>query len=241
MLNMKDKPKSSRWRNYCLATVAITTNLAAVSAMVLSNAGNRSIASFEFPQYLPLDLGKATIASDNNFSNLTSDSQNQPETVEVRPEVVEAKQQYTYLQKKLPVSLKLVYLSNTRGEVASYISKYTKVAPQALKTKRVLHTKEIGHHIVFRDSDRAYLSSCISPRSPSSVDKKQFSQYRYQNDFTPEVLWQWLWGKSSIRDRRCLWVHLSAPIVTDSQTTHKALEATWQELYHWWLPNFPSL
>ena len=230
---------NKKWRNYFLIATAISTNFTAVFALIIPQAGHRSVADFKFPQYIELDSAKAMATKD--FVDLTQFNQASSTAAEVQPEIVEAHQKYQYKQGKSPVSLEITYLSNTRGDVLSYLQKYAKIAPQAIQNQATSRFPAIGHHTLFQDRDRAYLSSCISPRSLSSVDQKQFSKYRYQNDLTLEVAWQWLQGKSSIRDRRCLWVHLSTPLVTDSQTAFNTLESAWKEVYQWWLPNFPAL
>ncbi|MGD1918810.1 MAG: cyanoexosortase A system-associated protein, partial [Pleurocapsa sp.] len=62
-----------------------------------------------------------------------------------------------------------------------------------------------------------------------------------QNDLKPHIGWEWIQGKASIRDRRCLWVNLSTPLVLDSQPAYSSLETAWREIYPWLSQNFPSL
>ena len=148
------------------------------------------------------------------------------------------------------ISLDISYLVGTRGDVETYLREYTDIPPETIKAKKVKHIEGVGYHALFANGDRqgdsksnrAYLSSCISPRSLSNVTQKQFSQFRYQNDLQLQVGLDWLQGKASIRDRRCLWILLSTPIMqSDPKTAYQVLENTWQDLYQWWLPNFPRL
>ena len=229
---------NKKWRNYLAIAMTISTNCAIVLALILPKAGHNPVADFEFPKYIKLDSGK-TFASTGSTNSVKIEPV-RSQSIEVQPETIKADRKYEYVEKS-PVSLEIRYLSNARGDVMSYLHKYTEISPKTLQDKKISQLKGIGHHILFRDRDRAYLSSCISPRSPSNVDREQFSRYRYQNDLTLEVGWEWLLGKSSIRDRRCLWVHLSTPLVTDSQNAYSLLESTWKEIYQWWLPNFPAL
>jgi cyanosortase A-associated protein len=222
----------NQWRSYCLVITAISLNLATIYALINPTVANRPVTNFQFPQQIKLPSAKAISANDAPKVIKSSSSS---------AEIIETRQKYKYTQENLPISLEISYLVNTRGDVASYIQTYTKIATEAITSEKTAQIKQVGYHTLLSDGDRAYLSSCISPRSLSNVTQKQFSQYRYQNDLNLQIGWQWLLGKASIRDRRCLWVHLSTPLVSDSQTAYETLEATWQELYQWWLPNFPAL
>jgi cyanosortase A-associated protein len=224
--------EQNQWRSCCLAITAISINLVTIYAIINPAVANRSVTDFQFPQQLKLPSAKSIIAinsTDVIKFNSSSD------------EVIKARQKYEYTQAESPISLEMSYVINTRGEVTSYLQNYTKIAPEAIEAQKTAQIKQVGDYTLLTDRDRAYLSSCISPRSLSNVTQRQFSQYRYQNDLNLQVGWQWLLGKASIRDRRCLWVHLSTPLVSDSQTAYKTLETTWQALYQWWLPNFPAL
>ena len=227
--------RNNQWRNYFLIAIAISTHLVAVCALVLSTVGNRTVANFEFPQRL--QLNSSSIFTSLDFPH-TIESSLEPTDKE---EIVKAQQKYQYISKKPAISLEMSYLVNTRGNVPAYLQKYTEIAPEAIDKKQVGHIETVGHHAFFTYGDRAYLSSCISPRSLASVSPKQFSQYRYQNDLKLSVGWNWLQGKASIRDRRCLWVNLSTPVISDSQTAYQSLEVVWQDLYRWWMSNFPPL
>jgi len=224
--------EQNQWRSSCLAITAISINIVTIYALINPNVGNRSVADFEFPQEIEFNSGKAFISSDSADVTKASPSP---------AEIVKASQSYRYTQGKSPIDLEISYLANTRGGVEAYLQKYTKIEPEAIQSEEIVQMDNIGYHALLTSGDRAYLSSCISPRSPSSVTPRQFSQYRYQNDLNLRVGWEWLQGKASIRDRRCLWVHLSTPLVSDSQTAYKTLEATWREIYQWWLPNFPAI
>jgi hypothetical protein len=143
-------------------------------------------------------------------------SQNKAGTAtETKTETIQARQKYQYSQGGV-IDLEISYLVSTR--------------------------EGVGYHAVLTDHNRAYLTSCISPRSPSNVTQKQFSQYRYQNDLQRQIGLDWLQGKASIRDRRCLWVLLSTPVTHgNSQVANLALETAWKDIYQWWLPRFPDL
>ena len=215
-------------RNSWLAVSCVGINLAVIYSLIVPGVGNRAVADFEFPQRL--DLGSKAIAKPNL---------DQLEAVE--SEVIKARQKYQYWQDGREIDLDISYLVGTRGSVETYLQ-YTAIAPQVIKAKEIKQIEKVGYHTVFNDRDRAYLSSCISPRSLSNVTQKQFSEQRYENDLQLPVVLNWMQGKASIRDRRCLWVLLSTPITEgNSQSAYRALETAWKDVYRWWLPNFPSL
>lgn len=230
-----------QWRSYFLAIASIVTNLAVVCGLIVPTVGNRPVANFEFPDRFSLNSAQAIAVKSRQLSRKTNKQER---------EVIEAHQKYQYIQDNHKLSLIMSYLVGTRGDVETYLQDYTDIAPEIIKAKKVKHIEGVGYHTLFANGDRqgnsksshAYLSSCISPRSLSNVTQEQFSQFRYQNDLQWQVGLDWLQGKASIRDRRCLWVLLSTPIMqSDPKTAYQVLENAWKELYRWWLPNFPPL
>lgn len=236
--NFKKVIAQHQWRNYYLVLIAVGTSVVAIYALINPRAGNQPIANFEFPKQIQLDSGTFSAAKES--SNLAQNSE-QSQVAVSRQEKIKSTQQYQYVRDGLETILEINYLVNTRGEVESYLQQYTNISSEAIKNKTIAHTEAVGYYALLEDNDRAYLSSCVSPRSLSNVTQKQFSHYRYQNDLKLQIGWEWLLGKSSIRDRRCLWVHLSTPLVADSQTAYQTLETTWQEVYLWGSQNFPPL
>ncbi|HEY9770402.1 MAG TPA: cyanoexosortase A system-associated protein [Coleofasciculaceae cyanobacterium] len=223
----------NQWRSNFLVISSIGINLAVVYALIVPAVGYRSTADFKFPESLSLNSATAIAVK----SNLTK-----PKAKTLSTEIIKSRKKYKYVLDKQEIDLDLNYLVGTRGDVETYLQSYTSLPASIIRAKTVKHKKETGFYTVFSDRDRVYLSSCISPRSPSSVTQRQFSQHRYQNDFQFQVGLDWLKGKESIRDRRCLWVHLSTAITqSDTQAAYEALEAVWVDLYQWWLPNFPPL
>jgi len=217
-----------KWRSYMLAATSISINLALVYTFLIPNAGNRQVANFSFPQ--SFSNAKA-IATAKNISPTTSTT-----------EKIETSQQYQYNQNGRAIALQINYLVGTRGDVGTYLANYTEIDAEIIKKKAIAQVENIGYHALLSDNKQAYLTSCISPRSPSNVTQRQFSQNRYQNDLNWHTGWQWLQGKASIRDRRCLWVLLSTPTTPDNiKADYQALETAWRDIYQWWLPNFPAL
>ena len=225
----------TQWRNYLLIVSSISINLAVVYSFLIPTAGNRQVAEFEFPQNF--DTAQAIA-----FPNLEAIATPQNFTNQQQTEVIKARQQYKYTKNGRAIALEINYLVGTRGDVTAYLQNYTDISEQTIKTKSIGQIEGIGHHALFRDNQQAYLTSCISPRSLSNVTQKQFSQYRYENDLNWQTGWKWMQGQASIRDRRCLWVLLSTPATKDSiKADYQALETAWEDIYQWWIPNFPKL
>jgi cyanosortase A-associated protein len=217
-----------QWRSYLLTVTGITLHLALAYSFLLPTAGNRQVAEFKFPQGFNRAIAIAGTFSPNKAGTAT--------------ETIQARQKYQYSQGGQAIALEISYLVGTRGDVATYLENYTTINAEAIKGKSIKQLEGVGYHALLTEDNRAYLTSCISPRSPSNVTQKQFSQYRYQNDLQWQIGLDWLQGKASIRDRRCLWVLLSTPVTRgNSQVANLALETAWKEVYQWWLPRFPDL
>jgi len=216
------------WKSSCLMLAGIGTYITTAYVIIVPQAGNRSVASFQFPQKIKLN-STTTIEAKLSQTSTTN------------KQAFKASHQYQYLQDGQPINLKINYIINTRGNVDTYLQHHTSIAPEIIKNKTIKQIEGVGYHALFATGDRAYLTSCISPRSPSNITQRQFSQYRYKNDLKWKVIGRWLQGKASIRDRRCLWINLSTPLTTNTQTAYQSLETAWQEVYQWWLPNFPPL
>jgi cyanosortase A-associated protein len=218
-------------RNYLLAITSISINLCLVYALVVPSVSDRSVADFEFPE--------SFAGSNQIFASKTSNDNSQ---AEAKIEQIKTSQQYQTIQDGREIDLAISYLVGTRGDVETYLQDYTSIDAKAIKGKKIQQLDQIGYHALVTDNNRAYLTSCISPRSLSSVTQRQFSQQRYEHDLDWQIAFDWLRGKASIRDRRCLWVLLSTPVnQANSQTTEQVLETAWKDIYRWWLPNFPSL
>lgn len=215
-----------RWRSRALIVAGISINLAAIYTFLVPAAGNRPVAKFELPH-------KFGLAEQIAAPSI-------PKQIETDLESIQAHQQYQY-GREGTISLEISYLVDTRGGVDTYLRNYTDISKEAIDAKIVEQIEGVGHHALLSDGDRTYLTSCISPRSRANVTQQQFSRYRYQNDLTWHTGWQWLLGRASIRDRRCLWVLMAVVNRGDLGASERTLATAWQDVYRWWLPNFPPI
>lgn len=240
LLPVKIPSVSLQWRNYFLIASAVSLNLLAVYAWTIPIPfSNFEIANFDFPPRLELNSGTVAIAS--TYPSVILPLSEPPRKDLINKEVRVAYQQYQLPNSRSPIDIGISYIINTRGEVNNYLQQYTSLTPEIIASQTNKNLSKVGYHILFTDQNRAYLNSCISPRSPSNINHQQFSQNRYHNDLDFNIAWKWLRGTASIRDRRCLWVNISTPINSDTQTAYQQLETAWKDLYQWWLSNFPAL
>jgi len=226
-----------QWRSGFLAITSIGISLATLYTFIAPTAGNRPVSSFEFPDRIPLNSWQQ-VDSKSAINSLFDPQKPAQES----QELVQSAHDYRYSQNGSDLQVEMRYVVGTRGDVNSYLHEYTEIPPKAIESQKIEQLEGVGHYALFTSGNRAYLSSCISPRSLSNVTQKQFSDNRYSNDFQPQILLDWLQGTASIRDRRCLWTHLSTPISkSDPQIAYKTLETAWIDWYQWWQPRFPTL
>lgn len=93
----------------------------------------------------------------------------------------------------------------------------------------------VGDYILYDEGNKASLASCINPRGGGTINLSQFIQNRYKYDFTSDRILKWVFGQGVLRDDRCLWTKLSAPLnETPATDIYPVLEAVWLENYTKW-------
>lgn len=196
---------------------------------------------FSFPTAVPLPGWQAS----------TSDSlPNSWEQPAVKPPInndqlrLLAGRQYRYVQKNLSLDIQMVYVANTSGKlnISTVVKNYSsKQSSFSTPTVLVRHKEGIGFYNLFAYQQRAYLNACINSRGGSTITRSQFMLNRYIYDIRLGRIFSWLLGRESLRDRRCLWAHLSIPLKNSSQdAAYQILEAAWFSWYQWWYPRFPK-
>ena len=216
------------WHHSLLSTTAIGISLVAAYSVINSDAGNRPTTNFVFPPKIPLPsweyVGKQTI---------------DVSPIEEAPDVIQSANRYRYRDNATQLNIDMYYLTDTRGQIEHLLQK-ARISPD-LKTQQIKQ-QDNNYYSIFSDRNYTYLSSCLNPTGESTVTQKQFSENLYKRSLNLKLLSDWLLGKASIRDRRCLWVTISTP--NDSSSFLEPtdiLEQTWQDWHQWWRPRFPSL
>jgi cyanosortase A-associated protein len=224
------------WHHNLMIVTTISIGLVAVYSFINQKVGNRSVSQFNFPTQIPLATPLATWEYMGNQDLKIIESKS-----EIDREKIQSASHYQYRENTNKLDIEMYYVIDTRGGVEKLLLKQSKIAPESLK-KQEIKQQNNGYYSLFQDRDRTYLSSCLNPIGNSTVTEKQFSENLDRYPLNLELIGNWLLGKTSIRDRRCLWVTISTPNNSSSFLDSKdILEKVWQNWYRWWQPRFPEL
>ncbi len=145
-------------------------------------------------------------------------------------------EQYQYIQNDISLNIEMRYISG--GDVKWFAQKYQ--LPPSFPLMR--QQDQVGFYGLFVTQDRAYLSACINPKGISTFTQKQYQQNHSASSLEWDRLLAWFLGKKQLKQRGCLWAHLSIPLEDYSpETAYQVLEEAWFSWYSWWSTNFPSL
>jgi len=213
-----------------LLAITFSSVLLVLGKLILyPTVASRRVTPFTFPASVPLPEWKflASSSLDNQINTSAKEISGR---------------YYRYIQKDFPLDIEMRYLIDTDGDVDAFIKKHAGHSSSEPKNFVVLHQqKGIGFYSLFIQEKRAYLSACINPRGGSTVTGKQFRQNRNAYDLNFNRILLWLVGQDPLRDERCLWTLLSAPLQNSSaQDTYVILEKAWLSWYQWWSPRFPN-
>ena len=230
--------------NYFSAIVSIGVSIATVYSLIVPTAGNQPVNPFAFPDRIALDSWQQS----NSFPLFTptktlTDREYAEEYLELEnKERVKSSKGYSYIKDDIHLKIEMRYAVGTAGRINAYIHKYTTIPLQDLHSQKIEQIADIGYHSLFTSGDRAYLTSCIACNGKSSITAAQFAQHFRSHNSQSQVWLDWLKGKASLRDRRCLWTQLSIPAnKSEPHLAYKILERAWVDWYHWWKLRFPSL
>lgn len=146
--------------------------------------------------------------------------------------------QYLYRQDDLQLDIKMRLLFETNGDIWYLLREHTAIAASEASST-LKYAEGVGFYSSFTSGGYAYLSSCINPRGGTTVTAAQFAYNRYRYDLSFERLLAWLRNEVSLRDKRCLWAHLSIPVRERSlEGAYQTLEDVWLSWYEWWFPRF---
>lgn len=195
--------------------------------------GKQTVAPFVFPPDVPLP----------QWQRLASHPL-KDQTVDRPPATKSAMlgRQYRYIQKDLQLDINMRYELETLGDVKQLIKDHTAIKFSLNQPLIILRQhKQLGFYGLFVYQKRAYLDACINSQGGSTFTKEQFSYNRIQYDVQFNRLFFWLLGKQALRDRRCLWSHLSITLNQSSpESAYVILENVWFSWYQWWHPRFPK-
>lgn len=226
----------SFWKHLRIPLLAFTCAnvLLVVGRSILDpTIGKQTVTPNVFPSAVPLPQWQA-VAS-NPLENKTAD----PPLV---GELALPGRHYRYIQNGLPLDIKMRYEVQTNGDVKQLIRNHADIQfPHNQPMVVVREQERVGFYGLFVHQKRAYLDACINPRGGSTFTTEQFSYNRNHYDVQFARLLPWLLGQQKLRDKRCLWAHLSIPLNQSSQQeAYDVLENAWFSWYQWWLPRFPK-
>ena len=215
-------------RKAMVVVTAIASVVVLGKSLANSAAKSASVSKFAFPKSIPLSR-----------SQFVSDDAVNPYLVQP-PAYISgnfiAGKRYRYLHDEKYLDIEMRYLGNTNGDLKSFITSQTgELFP-------VLKNSDRGFYTVYADEDKAYLSACINSRGGTTATSDQFNRNRLIYDVRLDRFVPWLSGKAELKDKRCLWAHLSYPLDRNSteEETYRTLEIVWQDWQAYWRSNFPN-
>jgi len=131
--------------------------------------------------------------------------------------------EYRYIQNDLDIKMR--YEVETDGDFKEFIKKHTDIRFRSINHLMRQH-EQLGFYGLFVYQKRAYLNACINSRGGSTFTKEQFNYNRIHRDTQFNRLLAWLLSKP-LRDKRCLWTHLSIPLNRSSPESAYVLENAW--------------
>jgi cyanosortase A-associated protein len=216
-------------RVFLLATTWMGIVLTALYLIASKRVLNTSI----FPDILNLNSWQQVAVK--SVSEQKSDTLITPNS-----KVMQFGKDYKYLKDDQQMGLQMRYVVNTRGEPNPFLQQLSdNLVKDSQKT--VKYIQGIGYYALYSDTNQAYLTACINRRGGGTVTSAQFMQNRYAYDLTWSRILPWVLGKDVLRDNRCMWVQLSAPLNGVADTNiYPVLESIWTNNYAAWQSLFPT-
>lgn len=211
------------WQGWFLPGVSIIVALITVFTLLFPQIGRRQLPNLNFPSQLML----------TGWNQAHSFPLMENQNTELSFEHFRAGKEYQYYQGEREVTVQLRLIEGTFGHVPGYIKTYTSLK-KAFPEGSTQSQPEIGRYQLFSDESQAYLSACLTSRGQSTVTGNEFvrkmNRHILRENFLPGIV-----GQRSLRERRCLWVHLSTPLDQGSpEEGYQVLESVFEEGYSHW-------
>ena len=207
------------------------------------SAGVNTIASYKFPEQIPLSSWKMGESYPSSLTVKTLTSKVSPtqegDSNTNNLETVLANQIYHYKNNNHLLTVNAHYIANTSGGIKNYHEKFQGL-PKLEKTIEK-QTKD-GSFIYFIKAQQPSFIACINYQGKTTVTSSQFRRSLYtvgSNNFQVFHVLNWLLGRTVLNDKRCLLLEVSI----DSQASDRdaQLMSAWTELVSYWQKNFPPL
>lgn len=223
------------WQQLRTPFLAITcVGLVSIFAKLVADPTLGKPTAYTFPAVVPLSGWQPRVSLTAVKTQAAQDKQ-----------LLSKSKSYRYTQKNShQLDVNMHYIVGTSGDGQLFVRKYTSIPLDSKQLVPVTrYQKGIGYYELLSDRSSAHLVACINPRGESTVTRKQFLHNRHTYDLQLSNILLWLTTKSDLRDRRCLWTHLSMPLnqAPTQEQAYRQLETTWISLYRWWAPRFPPI
>jgi cyanoexosortase A len=211
-------------QGWLLPGVSILVALITVLTLLFPQIGRRQLPNLNYPSQISL-------AGWNQANRVSLMGEN--ENTELSFEYFRSGQKYQYYQGEKEVTVQLKLIEGTLGHVPGYVKTYTSLK-KAFSEGRTQSQPGMGRYQLFSDESQAYLSACLTSNGESTVTGKNFVSKMNRNllreNLLPKIV-----GQKSLRQRRCLWVHLSTPVDQDSpEEGYRVLESVFEKGYSQW-------
>lgn len=213
-------------RSWLVPIASIAMAIVTVITLVFPQVGRRENRVLAFPSQLSL----------NNWKETSSSSLVENPETELLFNGLHSGQEYNYQQGNEEVTVALRFISPTHGSINAFLEDiYDESLLEAYAAGKTRSLSEVGSYQLFSDGEKAYLSACVIPDGESTATHSGYTRQSDANVFDIKTLLPRLVGLRSVRERRCLWVHLSTPLEGESpEASEEVLEEMFKEGYPQW-------
>jgi cyanoexosortase A len=241
---------TSEWfLKFFLLIIALVMGL----LMVIPDGGAKRLASFQFPENIPLS-GWETAGSEalsvkemGFFFELEAEQPitNLPQQVKQAQEqqtgsnIFMAGRHYGLREDDIATQMTLTYVLNSDATFPNLGDGNF----NQLTYKKLVEKADIDMpYLIIEGNNKTHLVSCLTAGGRGIVTPRalKYSSRIRDTLSTPQGIYQWMTGQRLVQDHRCLWVHLSEKSF-DNLGTKQRLVGIWQDLQRYWSRTFPPL
>jgi cyanosortase A-associated protein len=225
-----------QYRQSLLSGLCIGITLTLGNLLIDPTAGQRQYAAITLPQMLPLtnsQLTNSQFIHSQSIQIKQISQTNQPS--QIGYDQILSGQQYHYSWGDSQFDLTLRDLVNTEGDIGKFI--HTDLNGEKPPAFEDIQTP-LGSYRRFTHHGKIYLVSCLRSDGHSTVTPTQFRNRLYGQLGQIDHLFDWAMGRTSLLEKRCLWVQLTAStqqsLSVNSVNTEQFLDQQWQAVVSWW-------
>ena len=208
--------------------------LAVISLIILlSSFGNPAIARREVSAY---DFPLVLAASNSSQALPLTQSADRKNSEDFRDRLHSARI-YEFNRDNHPVTLELRYLVGTTGNLSDRIRSLFSDANTEINFKQA-DLPGVGSYQFWQIQNYAHLSTCLFADGVSRIRPVPLrAGFQDLTQFKQNLI-NWIFAKTPLRDRRCIWVHGFTP---DDQLARTKLLTVWQKVSNQLKNQFPPI